>query len=139
MMAGMFAGDEKFFEPKLIWDVLPDGTIAYSDSSAYSIKLVDADGTANSVLRRPIQPEAVTREIRAAMIEEQLREFDEQTANASGPLGDFGAMMPAGMMEALRDALEKRAFFEEVPVVRGLKATWDGALWIQQRGDDPWG
>ena len=137
-MAEMFAGDGRFFEPTLIWDVLPDGTIAYSDSSAYSITLVGKDGAARSVLRRPIQPEGVTRGIRAAMIEEQLRDFDEQTANASGPLGDLGAMMPAGMMDALRDALEKRDFFEEVPVVRGLKATWDGALWIQQRGDDPW-
>ncbi len=137
-MAEMVAGDGIFFEPTLIWDVLPDGTIAYSDSSAYSITLVGKDGTARSVLRRPIQPEGVTRGIRAAMIEEELREFDEQTASASGPLGDLGAMMPAGMMEALRKALEKRDFFEEVPVVRGLKATWDGALWIQRRGDDPW-
>ncbi len=34
--------------------------------------------------------------------------------------------------------MEQQAFYEEVPVVRGLKATWDGALWIQRRAEDPW-
>ena len=137
-MAAMIVGDGRFFEPTLIWDVLPDGTIAYSDSSAYSITLAGKDGAPKRVLSRPILPEGVTRGIRAAMIEEQLRELDEEVANASGPLGDLGAMMPPGMMDALRDALEKHDFYEEVPVVRGLKATWDGALWIQRRGEDPW-
>ena len=33
--------EDRFFEPGLHWDVLPDGTIAYSDSSAYAIKLAD--------------------------------------------------------------------------------------------------
>ena len=135
MVAGMFAGDEKYFEPKLIWDVLPDGTIAYSDSSAYSIKLVGADGTANSVLRRPLQPEMVTRGIRSAMLDEQQRAYDEEMQGANAALA---AAMAPGMLEVIRKALEDRDFFEEVPVVRGLKATWDGALWIQQRGDDPW-
>ena len=31
-----------FLEPYLHWDLLPDGTIAYSDSSAYAIKLASA-------------------------------------------------------------------------------------------------
>ena len=137
-MAEMIVGEERFFEPQLIWDVLPDGTIAYSDSSAYSIELVGREGAAVSVLSRPIQPEGVTRGIRAAMIEEELRQFEEESTNASGPMADLGALVPSGMMDAVRDALEKRDFFEEIPVVRGLKATWNGALWIQRRGDDPW-
>ena len=134
-LAGMFAGDEKYFEPKLIWDVLPDGTIAYSDSSAYSIKLVGADGTAKSMLRRPLQPEMVTRGIRSAMLDEKQRAYDEQMQGANAALAS--AMAP-GMLEAMRKALEDRDFFEEVPVVRGLKATWEGSLWIQRRGDESW-
>ena len=136
-MAEMMVGEERFFEPGLIWDVLPDGTLAYSDSSAYSIKLTGEDGAVMTVLRRELHPEAVTRRIRSATVEESLRELEEEVANASGPEAEMMAAMP-GMMDALRNALEKRDFFEEVPVVRGLKATWDGALWIQRRGEEPW-
>ena len=134
-MAEMMVGQERFFEPGLIWDVLPDGTIAYSDSSAYSIKLTGEDGAVMTVLRRELHPETVTRRIRSATVEESLRELEEDAA--SGRAAEAMAAIP-GMMDALRDALEKRDFFEEVPVVRGLKATWDGALWIQRRGEDPW-
>ncbi len=136
-MAEMMVGEERFFEPGLIWDVLPDGTLAYSDSSAYSIKLTGEAGAVMTVLRRELHPEAVTRSIRSATVEESLREMDEEVANASGPEAEMMAAMP-GMMDAVRDALEKRDFFEEVPVVRGMKATWEGALWIQRRGEDPW-
>ena len=134
MAEAMTGPERRFFEPKMIWDVLPDGTIAYSDSSGYAIKLAGSDGTVNAVLRRDLHPESVTRRIREAMVEERLRALNEQAEDASGR---SGAMLP-GMMDALRDVLEERDFFEEVPVVRGLKATWEGALWIQQRGEDPW-
>ena len=45
-----------FFEPTLHWDVLPDGTIAYSDSSDYVVKLTDGDGNVTQVLTRPFAP-----------------------------------------------------------------------------------
>ena len=134
MAEAMTGPESRFFEPKMIWDVLPDGTIAYSDSSGYAIKLAGSDGTVNAVLRRDLHPESVSRRIREAMVEERLRALDEQAEDASGR---SGPMLP-GMMDALRDVLEERDFFEEIPVVRGLQATWDGALWIQRRGEDPW-
>ena len=55
-----------YFEPELYWDVLLDGTIAYSDSSAYAIKLVAPTGSLVGVLQRPYKPEAVDRRIRPA-------------------------------------------------------------------------
>ena len=42
------------------------------------------------------------------------------------------------MREAYRNEIENRDFFEEVPVVRGLRASWNGALWVRRRGDEPW-
>ncbi|MYC00181.1 MAG: 6-bladed beta-propeller [Gemmatimonadetes bacterium] len=48
------------YEPELLWDVLPDGTIVYSDSTAYVVK-VGLDET----LRRPMEPEKVTARIRS--------------------------------------------------------------------------
>lgn len=61
--------DRMFFEPTLRWDILPDGLIAYADSSAYAIKLVRPGGPVVEVIRRPVEPEAVTRRLRSAAIE----------------------------------------------------------------------
>lgn len=137
-MMGMLS-NEPFFEPGFHWDVLPDGTIAYSDSSAYAIKLADADGQVTDVLMRPIPPEAVTERIREDMIAQALRLLEEapddpRFAEASAMAA---AIMP-GIMAAMREATENRDFLDEVPVVREVRATWDGGLWIQRRGDDPW-
>ena len=45
------------FDPGLLFDVLPDGSVAYSDSAGYSIKLVAGDGAPIGTIARPIGPE----------------------------------------------------------------------------------
>ena len=42
------------------------------------------------------------------------------------------------MMETMREQIAKQGFYHEVPVVRGVRATWDGTLWIQRRGQEAW-
>ena len=137
-MMGLF-DDEVFFEPGFHWDVLPDGTIAYSDASAYAIKLADLNGQVTDVLTRPVSPEAVTEGIREDMIAHALRRLEEQPDDPrlAAASAQAEAIMP-GMMEAMREATENREFLDEIPVVRGVHATWDGGLWIQRRGEDPW-
>ena len=73
----------------------------------------------NTVLRRGLQSEYVTRRIREAMVEERLRALDEQAEDASGRTGP---MLP-GMTDPLRDVLEKRDFFEEIPERRPASPT----------------
>ena len=51
------------FDPGLLFDVLPDGSVAYSDSAGYSIKLVASDGAPIGTIARPIRPEPVTTEV----------------------------------------------------------------------------
>ncbi len=132
-LAGM-ASATMFFEPDLYWDALPDGTIAYSDSSAYAIKLVAPSGSLIGVLERPYQPRTVDRRIRSRTIEQGLREFDDDREESDD---EESAALP-GLTDALRKKLENRDFFDEVPIVRGLRAGWSGALWVQRRGDEPW-
>lgn len=137
-IAGMI-GEQAFFEPGFHWDVLPDGTIAFSDSTAYAVKLAEPEGPVIDVLRRPISPEPVTPRIREGTVADALRELEEQSNDprlqeAPGPAA---AMLP-GMVETMREATRNRDFFDEVPVVRGVRATWDGGLWIQRRAEDPW-
>ena len=78
------------------------------------------------------------------MREHELRNLEE--GGGGGLFGDLGAAeaegVPPGfldqMKEAARDEIENREFFEEIPVLSALRATWDGTLWIQRRGEEPW-
>ena len=141
-MVGMM-DDTRFFEPGLHWDLLPDGAIAYSDSSAYAVKIADPQGPVTDVLERPLAPEPVTPRIRSGMIEHSLRVMEEsmndpRVVEASEAVT---AIMPEYMeqlAEVFRKRAENREFLPEVPVVRGVHATWDGGLWIQRRGEEAW-
>ena len=112
--------DDMILEPKFYWDVLPDGTLAYSDSSAYVVRFVAADGAPLGELRRPFVPEAVTGRMQADLIEQELDQFRRPTP----PM--------------LRDIMEERGFYPEVPIIRWLQATWEGGLWVRRRGEEPW-
>lgn len=113
--------DDMILEPKFYWDVLPDGTLAYSDSSAYVVRFVAADGAPVGELRRPFVPEAVTGRMQADLMERELDQFRRPTP----PM--------------LREIMEERGFYPEVPIIRWLQATWEGGLWVRRRGEEPWG
>ncbi len=127
-----------FFDPDFHWDILPDGTIAYSDSSAYVI-WIWVDTSVRDVIRRPIQPEAVDGDIRSAMIEWEILRLQRssQQMNAAADDPELRAAMTS-WDESRRQRVENREFYGEVPVIRGIRATWDGALWVQRRGEEPW-
>lgn len=126
--------EDRYFEPGFHWDLLPDGTIAYSDSSAYAIKLARRDGSVIDVLRRPLSPEAVSERMLRATIAFHLQRLEERLAGGPSSAG----LLPPRDPEASRRRIRDRAFYHEVPVVRGLRATWHGGLWVQRRGEDPW-
>ncbi|MCY3677768.1 MAG: hypothetical protein F4Z31_04340 [Gemmatimonadetes bacterium] len=126
--------EDRHFEPGFHWDVLPNGTIAYSDSSAYAIKLARPDGSVIAVLTRPLSPEAVSERIQQEMIASRLQRLEERLARGSP---SAGALPPLDPDEGRR-RIRGRGFYHEVPVVRGIAVTWDGGLWIQRRGEDPW-
>lgn len=126
--------EDRYFEPGFHWDVLPNGTIAYSDSTAYAIKLASPDGSVTDVLRRPLSPEPVSARIRRATIAYRLERLEQSLERPPSTGFPFMAPDPEGRRQRIRE----RGFHHEIPVVRGLKATWDGGLWIQRRGEDPW-
>ena len=127
----------RFYEPYMSWDVLPDGTIAYSDSTAYAIKLAGPAGPVTGVLRRPFQAEVVTDRIRRATIDRELRRMEEAAVSANSGAAAL-ADLRRQRIDAERKAVAKREFYPEIQVVRGVEATWEGTLWIQRRGEEPW-
>lgn len=121
--------------PALFAGVLPDGSVAFSDSSAYAIKIAAGDGNAPSrVLARPFRPGSVTDRVREAYRQDLLAQADriERNAERAGLSG-----LAAVGISFLRREAEEAEFYHEVPVIGGLKTGWEGAIWVQRNGDVP--
>lgn len=103
-------------------------------ASAYAIRLARPDGSLLGVLTRPLSPEPVSQRIRQRTIASHLRHLEDRLAGGSSSAG----LLPPRDPEESRQRIRDRTFYHEVPVVRGMAVTWDGELWIQRRGEDPW-
>ncbi len=129
-------GEATGFIPPLIAGALPWGGVAYTDSSAYAIKVVGADGRLERVLARPLVPEPVTDRIRQNEKERRLKGLEGDPLGAGRSGSERGAVM-SSMTDAMRARAESMEFYPVVPVVRGLRTSWEGCIWVQRRGEEP--
>ena len=132
-LAEVTSGGVRGFEPPLVFDALPGGGVAFSDSSAYAIKITGPSGQVLRILRRPIVPQPVTDRIKRAEIDRQLAELSQDDDPGNVP-PDARAMLSAFRVGRVQ-AIEEMQFFEEVPVLYALRTTWEGNLWVQRRGE----
>ena len=145
-MFGLLRDLHVYFLPSMVFDILPGGGVAYSDSSAYGIKLQTGSAPLR-VVGRPLHPQPVTEQLRERARAQALEDFDaqvEEQFSASG-LGDdvpeaireqMTAMMEAAAV-GVRDMFENGGFMADVPLVRDLRTTWEGAIWVERWGSDP--
>ena len=131
-MLAMF-GEEWGFEPEVLFDAMPTGGVAFSDSSAYAIKLTDASEEVSRILRRHIRPLPATEEMKRAERERQLERENNRTVTQIGgdPTPEVSAMI-SRFQSARREAIENMRFHAEVPVVAALRVTWEGNLWVER-------
>lgn len=125
-------GDPTGFVPQLVSGALPGGSIAYSDSSAYSIKVVTRAGEPVRTLTRPLRPDPVTDRDKALFVEwrfELERSFQQDLVRLGGTYADIAEKMS----ERNRRQAESMVFYHEIPVIRNLRTTWDGDIWVQRR------
>lgn len=112
--------------PRFVFDALPNGGIAYSDSAGYAIKIAAPDGTIERVLRRELPVREADRRVRDAYHNWRLelieQEEDEEIARLQ------------------RRLLERTQFYPEVPLVDDLRTTWEGTMWVRRTPEDgfPW-
>ena len=126
------SSDRQAFRPELMAGALPGGGVAYSDSSAYAIKVTAPGGRLTRIMTRPFQPRPVTDRIKSAEIDRRLEALEGQR-----PAGDpaMQAMLQS-MMEARRAGIESMEFYPEMPVVLALRTDWEGTIWVLRRGDE---
>lgn len=130
------------FSPDLYWGVLPDGTVAFSDSSTYGVRIVVAGSDVVRNLTRPLAPEPVTDRFVRAERDRRLKELaDTPDEDLGGPRivfnGEVMAIDAEEVRKSRREDIENLQFFTEVPVIRDLGASWNGMIWVQRRGEEP--
>lgn len=143
MRLRMSMAGPRTFEPALLTGALPDGGVAYADSSTYRIKVVAADGAPMRVLTRPFQPRPVTPRMQEAEKERRLAELEAgdgpqmriMTNDGSG--GGARAISQDAIQEMMRGQIDEMQFYPELPVLMDMRASWSGKLWAQRRGDQP--
>ena len=135
-VADVTSGVLRGFEPPVVFDALPGGGIAFSDSSAYAIKVTGPSGEVLRVLRRPIDPEPATDRTRQAEKDRQLAQLG-LSRDPSGRVPPAALALAGVFRAAHARAIEDMQFFPEVPVLHALRTTWEGNLWVQRRGEEP--
>ena len=112
------------FSPGLHLGMLPGGRLAFSDSSAYAVKIVEPGVGVARILTRPLYPEPMSGRVIRAEKDRLLRQLE-------------GAAAPGVVLTRGGKRIEDLEFAGEIPVVRGLGTTWDGHIWVLRRGEDP--
>ena len=135
-LAEVTSGGQWGFLPPLVFDAVPGGGVAFSDSSAYAIKVTGPSGQVLRILRRPIVPQPVTDRLKRAEIDRRLAEL-RRDDDPGGNVPATARAMLAGFLSDQAKAIEEMQFLPEVPVVYALRTTWEGNLWVQRRGEEP--
>ena len=129
------------WEPAMLTATLPDGAIAFSDSSAYAVKISNARGEVNRVLRRPLEPRRVTDRMQDQERERQLEELmagdgpQMRMMVNDGSGGGAQAISPDAIRQIQENQIAQMRFYHELPVVNSVDASWTGKLWVQRRGE----
>ena len=110
--------------PSLNWGILPDGRVAFSDSTTWTVKIAEADAGVVQIIKRPFRPEPLTSRMIRADKDRRLRRLQE------------GQDQPTGWNN--RSTIENKDYYHELSVVRGLEVTWDGRIWVLRWGAEPW-
>ncbi|MXW67394.1 MAG: hypothetical protein F4Z72_10395 [Gemmatimonadales bacterium] len=126
--------DRQAFSPELMAGALPDGSVAFSDSSAYAIKFAAPDGRVTRIVTRPFRPMPVTNRIRTEEIERRLESLEARRTTPGDPARQAAVQ---SMIEAQRARIGSMEFYHEMPVLVALKTGWEGAIWVQRRGEYP--
>lgn len=124
------------FGPRMLPGVLPNGDVVFSDSTAYRIKVARPGEGVWRMLERPFRPMPATDAVTEAEKRRRLRVL-AATPDDQLPRSNFIPRSPEEIRQRQRERIANLEFFDEVSVVRDLKTTWNGMIWVQRHGEEP--
>ncbi|HYW14405.1 MAG TPA: hypothetical protein VE871_20735, partial [Longimicrobium sp.] len=135
--ANIVVGPPPEFSPETLVGVLPDGNVALSFTSGYTVRVVDLNGQTLRYLQRPMRARLTTDRDR-----EQAREARRETM-ASGrgrvmiSVGGGGGNAPARppMSDAqLARVMGEMEFMDTIPALQGMRVSPSGKLLVERTG-----
>lgn len=127
------------FTPSTLYGVLPNGNVALSFTSGYTVRIVDLDGTTLRYLQRPMRVRLTTDRDR-----EQARAARrEQMASGRGRItitvgGGGGGRAPRGAPSGaeLEKMIGEMEFADTIPALQGLRVSPSGKLLVERTGSN---
>lgn len=128
------------FSPPTLFGVLPDGNVALSFTSGYTVRIVDVNGQTLRYLQRPVRARLTTDRDR-----EQARQARrEQMSSGRGQIritmgGGGGGPAPRASTPSPAE-MERMAgemqFADTIPALQGLRVSPSGKLLVERRGQN---
>lgn len=114
------------FHPEFLWSAFPDGGLVVSDTAAYLVHFVGADGTVERVIERGPAPRPVTEADREA-----ARERVREQSRAGGGIRIGGAGPDEQTQRRMTEQrLEQMTFAELVPRIVRLGVDGRDRIWV---------
>ena len=105
---------------------LPEGRVAFSDTTAYRIKVTDPAGVVDRVLVRSFNPRDWDDRTAEAFRDYLRTSIDEAIAAGGDRAGLIGMFGGPSVFRQLADDWEPE---NAIPHIAGLETTWDGTIW----------
>lgn len=122
------------FSPAVLFGVIPNGQMALSFTSGYTVRILDAGGATVRYLQRPMRTRLTTDADR----ERARRERREALTSGRGMIrverGGGGGPPRGRSPQEMERMMGEMEFADTIPALRGLRVAPSGKLWIERTG-----
>ncbi len=122
------------FSPAVLFGVIPNGQMALSFTSGYTVRILDANGQTARYLQRPVRARLTTDADR----ERARRERREAITSGRGMIrvqrGGGGGPPPGRNPQEMERMMAEMEFADTIPALQGLRVAPSGKLWIERTG-----
>ena len=119
------------FAPAASFGALPDGNVAMSFTTGYTVRIVDLEGTTLRYIQRPTRPRPVTEADRERARERQREARRTGSGMITITRGGGGAAPPVDRAAIERSLAEMR-FADTMPAIRSLRVAATGTIWVER-------
>jgi hypothetical protein len=122
------------FSPAVLFGVIPNGQMALSFTSGYTVRILDASGQTVRYLQRPMRTRLTTEADRQRGRENQREQMTSGRGAIRVQIGGGGRARPEPSRQEIERRLGEIGFADTIPALRGLRVAPSGKLWVERTG-----
>lgn len=129
------------FSPRNLVAVLPNGQLALSFTTGYTIRIVGLDGQTTRYLQRPVRPRVTTAADREAWLEAERARIASGSDGAVVVSRGGGGISAEQIRRRREEQIGNARFADTIAALQGIMAAPSGRLWVERTstagGDGP--